>query len=108
MNLDEYNEKIKHIEKQADLDKFKAAKEYALSNSTVEINDVIDDHIGKVMVNKIKIYRSSPPQCVYEGVECKKDGTPTKRVKTRGVYQSNMKPNAKLRCASRDSGEASH
>ena len=96
MNLDEYNEKIKHIEKQADFDKFKTAKEYALSNSTVEINDVIEDHIGKVMVNEIKIYRSNPPQCVYEGIECKKDGTPAKRGKTRNVYQSNMKPNAVL------------
>ena len=96
MNLDEYNEKIKHIEKQADVDKFKTAKEYALSNSTVEINDVIEDHISKIRVNTIKIYRSNPPQCVYEGIECKKDGTPTKRGKTRSVYQSNMKPNAVL------------
>lgn len=90
MNFDEYKKKLNDIEKQAESYKFEAAKEYALSNSSVEINDVIEDHIGRIMVNTIKIYRSNPPQCVYEGIECKKDGTPTKHRKTRSVYQSNI------------------
>ena len=90
MNLNEYKEKIRCIDKQYEVEKFKAAKEYALSNSIVKIDDLIEDHMGKIIVDKIMIYCSNPPQCVYEGIECKKDGTRSKRGKKRSVFQSNM------------------
>lgn len=56
MDLEQYNAKIKHIERQATLENRKVAREYALSNNTISVGDIIADHIGKIRVTEIDIY----------------------------------------------------
>jgi hypothetical protein len=90
MKLEEYKAKLSAIEIDAKLAKRAAAREYALANNTVRIGDTVTDHIGAIRVDEIKIYYFGTPQCVYVGVELRKDGTPTNQGKTRSVFQSNV------------------
>lgn len=67
-------------------------KQYAMSNSSVNVNDIIEDHIGKVLVTEIDIYvTDSKPMCKYYGYVLLKSGTPTKRKDMRYIFQSNLK-----------------
>lgn len=92
MDLEQYKSKIKQIDQKAILRKRHVAKEFALANNKISIGDIISDHIGKIKVIEINIHFSNPPQCIYVGLELKKDGTVTKREKIRNVYQSNLEP----------------
>lgn len=68
---------------------------YATSNNTVEIGDIIRDHIGFGRVLKMKIYISSStdePSMTYYCTVLNKDGTERKvGEKTRWFYQINLK-----------------
>lgn len=63
-----------------------------MSNNPYKIGDVVEDHIGKLMIEQICVYEDpwDLPVCVYKGVELNKDGTPRKKQTGRGVYQSNV------------------
>ena len=67
--------------------------EYAMANNHIKEGDVVKDHAVSIKVEKIKVtlsgYRN--PQCIYEGVVLRKDGTPNVRGKKDFVYQSNIK-----------------
>lgn len=93
MNLEEYNLKVKEIEDARQEAIRKLVVECALSNNTIEIGQIVEDHIGKVKVEKIRFNHASfgkLPSCRYWGIELKKDGTPKKRGDYRDVYQSNL------------------
>ena len=68
---------------------------FAHSNNPHEIGDVITDHFGSIKILSIGVYTnnidSRIPECTYEGIVLKKDGSPTKKGETRVVYQSNIK-----------------
>lgn len=66
------------------------SKEYALSNNTVKVGDMVTDHIGAVKVEKILIRVTDEPSCVYSGTEYTKAGKPTKRGTKRLAYQINL------------------
>ena len=87
MNINEYKEKINSINKKAEIEKDVVIKEFALSNNTVAIGDVIADRLGKIIVTKILIYRSEIPRCIYRGYVLKKNGEITKRQEVRVVYE---------------------
>jgi hypothetical protein len=65
-------------------------KEYALSNNTVKIGDIVTDHIGSVKVEKILLWGSIEPSCVYRGIEYTKAGKPYKKGSERDVFQINL------------------
>lgn len=93
MNLKEYHE-LKKIEDK----NYKArlgllSKQYALSNNPFKIGDTITDNIGSILIKSIKIqfgFSNNFPECVYFGIELKKDGKPCKKQTDRGAWQSNL------------------
>lgn len=88
----EYKDRVRQIENES-AEKLQAlAKEYAFSNSSVKVGDVVIDNIGAVLVGKIQ-YTSVPglPQCVYTGIGLTRKLSPRKDGKKRQVWQSNVK-----------------
>jgi hypothetical protein len=66
---------------------------YAMSNNPVKEGDIVEDHIGSIRVDKIRINKSCGsclPECSYKGVMLTKKGDPVKNGKTRWVFQSNL------------------
>lgn len=92
MTKTQYADSLRLLYEKYEFDKKALAKEYALANNTVNKGDIVVDHIGKLLVNKIEVYLSvDNPQCVYTGTELKKDGTPKKvQDPCRKVFQSNI------------------
>lgn len=67
--------------------------EYAMSNNTIAVDDVITDHMGSIKVVDINVgteFMGKYPICIYRGVEVKKDGTPKKKANVRDVWQNNI------------------
>ena len=93
MNIKDYKEKIKAIDDNAAKEKRAVYRDFALSNSTVKIGDIVEDHIGKIIVNSIRIYKPSfdEPCCEYLGIILLKSGKPNKKGEKRYVYQGNLK-----------------
>ena len=95
MTEDEYRSKVEELKKDHDKALKKLAIEFALSNSTIKEGDIVEDHIGKVFVERINVamnhYSSDLPLCVYYGSELRKDGLPKKNKNKRDVWQYNLK-----------------
>lgn len=94
MDIDEYKKRIKAIEDEAGVKKKSLGIEYAMSHNSIAISDVIEDHIGRIEVEKISVQMISSgnaPVCVYFGIEITKAGTHYKKGIKRWVYQSNLK-----------------
>lgn len=91
MTLEEYKIKMKELEEEFQQKKRVLIKQYALANNTVKIGDIIEDHIGKILVKSIKIFVDlRKPQCMYEGVVLLKSGKPSKKGTTRNILQENL------------------
>lgn len=96
MTPEEYINKRKELDEQLEKDKYKVAVEFAISNNPYPIGTVITDHIGSLKIEKIKVTNprvfgdGTFPQCVYFGIELKKDGTPMKKQTNRGVWAENI------------------
>jgi len=81
----------KQIELKARQEQNELAKEYAFSNNTVQIGDIVQDHIGKCLVESISFTLGwGVPTCVYIGPRLKASGKPFKNKEVRQVYQSNL------------------
>lgn len=95
MSIDDFIIKMKTINQDYEKSRLSLLKEFALSNNPCKIGDIIQDHIGKLKIEKINWYithsPSIPSACVYSGLELKKDGTPAKRQDGRKVYQTNLR-----------------
>lgn len=91
MNIDEFNNKKNDLVREHNEKLIKLQSEYAFSNSTVKIGDMVTDYIGTVKVENILTWRSDIPSCVYRGMEYTKAGKPFKHGGTRDVYQVNLK-----------------
>ena len=73
-----HNQSIKNIKIQ-----------YCNENNTVKIGDIVEDHFGKIKVEKIGYYLSDIPECFYSGIILNKNGSVTKKKDNkRKVYQS--------------------
>jgi|GEM_PF-2644418 len=68
-------------------------REFALSNSDVNVGDIVVDHISAVDVRKIKYttFATEFPCCVYEGYELTKKMKRRKNKNIRYVDQRNVK-----------------
>lgn len=69
---------------------FDARLKYCKENSNVKIGDIVKDHIGSVLVEKISMHNSSTPCLIYYGLELKKDLSPRKDKSKRSCYQTNI------------------
>ena len=91
MTLDEYHKAAEALRQEYSANVTKLAKEYALSNNTVKIGDIVTGNTGSIVVNKINIsICRSIPQCIYRGVRLTKKGTPFKSGEESVIYQSNV------------------
>lgn len=93
MTEEEYLRRLDLIKKAYEVDKKNLAIEFAMSNNPYKVGDVIEDHVGKLKIEKIKVNTIyyNLPSCSYYGVDLKKDGTPCKRQTGRCIHQSNVK-----------------
>lgn len=90
MTIEQYNEKIKFLNTVFENAKKEVGRDFAISNNTIKIGDIIKDHNGTIKVEVIRVYLSNPPQCVYNGVELNKDNTPNKKGTKRDIFQINI------------------
>jgi len=93
MDFEEYKNKKSVIEHDYNKRLRALAMDYASSNSSVIVGDIVTDHIGSVLVDNIKFSMSSAnknPTCVYYGVELTKKMQPRKSGSVRGVWQTNL------------------
>lgn len=95
MTRQEYEQRKKILKQEYDHNLYVLDKEYAMANNPYKIGDIIEDHIGRIKIEKISFGYTFPhetPGCIYYGIELKKDGTPKKQQDPdRVVYQSNIK-----------------
>jgi hypothetical protein len=94
MTQDDFKTKLAEINAKYEQDKRYLYSQYAHENSTVEVGDIVEDHIGCGRVLKMKATSASfdkYPSLIYECIEVKKDGTPKKKDTFRQVYQVNVK-----------------
>jgi len=96
MKINEYNNKMVVLKNEYNEKVSELKKEYALLNNIVKVGDIVTDHIGSVKVDKILVWETSDPSCVYKGTEYTKAGKPTKRGNKRNVYQINLEMHTKI------------
>ncbi len=92
MDIEEYNAKCNTLYKEYHAKMMELACEFAMSNNQVSIGDTIEDHTGKIVVEKISLSAGqlSRPLCKYYGKNLLKSGKQSKREPHRTVYQSNL------------------
>lgn len=93
MTPEEYKKKLKELEQEYRNKRNCLAIDYALSDNHVQIGDTITDHIGSIVVDKIKVggHNWESVECIYEGYELTKQGKPYKNKRRRVVWQTNLK-----------------
>lgn len=99
MNLTEYRERAKAIRRDAELEVKKLARDYAFSNSSVKVGDVIKSklrHNQTILVDKINftlktfMAHEESPECVYVGRVLTKKGEPRKDGEIGRIYHSDL------------------
>lgn len=92
MTKEEYQDRRNQLELEYYKKKKDLANEYAKSNVPHKVGDVVEDHFGKIKIERIKFIWTANDELdyLYYGLELKKDGTPRKKQTGRSVYQSNI------------------
>ena len=88
MKREELELKLNELENEYILNKKKLIRKFCDANNPYKVGDVFTDHIGSIKVELIR-YNYSDYNCVYFGVELKKDGTPKKLNPKRNAWQGN-------------------
>ena len=94
MTKEEYKELIKKEEKRHKEAIRLINLTYTASNNPYTINDVVSDHYYTIQIKTIKhgiMSLRDFPQCVYYGLELRKDGKPKVKQDWSPVFQSNIK-----------------
>lgn len=92
MQYEDYQQKVKNLEKDFEQKKNELIKDYVNSNNPYKLGDKVTDSLGTIQIEKIKYGYSTidkRPCAVYMGIELKKDGTPKKQNR-REVWQTNL------------------
>jgi len=92
MTKEEYIEKMKVINHNAEIEKQKVKQEYAFSNNSYKIGDIIKDHYQIIKIEKVNwvFAGGNYPECVYTGIKLKKDLTPFISGEKSQMWQSNV------------------
>lgn len=94
MTQEDFKTRMAEINAKYEQEKRYLYSQYAHENSTVEVDDIVEDHIGCGRVLKMKTTFAAfdkYPSLIYVCLEVKKDGTPKKKETYREVYQANVK-----------------
>lgn len=92
MENEELKDRLKRAENDYERAKIVIYKDYAYANNPYKIGDIVTDHVGSLEIMAIKVSISfGESECIYEGVNLKKDGKPEKK-QGRPVHQSNVIP----------------
>lgn len=92
---EDYDLCLKEINEHFEKEKSKLAKRFAYSNNPYKVGDIITDNVGSIKIELIQYTKGGNfirkyPECVFTGVELKKDLTPTKKGEKRTIYQSSI------------------
>jgi len=95
MNLENYKEQKRDIERQAEKEKTYLLMKFIDLNNPFTVGDIITDHMGSIRYDKLNYTTSGSergdiPLPIYIGVELKKDGTPKEIPIVREVYGLNV------------------
>ena len=96
MKKEEFQKRQIEINKVAKKAYFDLGIEYAKSNNSVKVGDIVVDHYQTIKVEKIifcsrTVFSSVLPCCMYKGIFLTKAGTPYKTGKTGIIHQCNLK-----------------
>jgi hypothetical protein len=88
----EFKSEMALLLKQHDTAVYQLQTKFAIANNTVKVGDIIEDHVGKILVESIRVVRCHDlPMCRYFGLPLLKNGKPSKKPSNRVVSQSNLK-----------------
>jgi len=91
MTIDEMKLLIQETKKEQAQKERMIRMAFAKSNNSINIGDIVEDHIGKLKVETIQYAIFLDPPCaVYFGKELLKSGKEAVRQIGRGVYQYNL------------------
>lgn len=103
MNKEEFDNKIKLLEQKFHEEKQKfhkekqsIYKEFAFTNSSIIIGDIVEDHKERIKVEEIsfippnQFYYNDYPQCIYKGICLTKSNKPFKNNKKGIIFQSDI------------------
>lgn len=93
MTKEEYYKEIRIIKEEYEKKVRELDERFILSNSPCGIGDIIEDHIGRILVERIDVCKwMETPECLYVGMELRKsDNKPKINAKKRPLYQGNLK-----------------
>lgn len=93
MNIEELENQLASLNNEFELKKKMLFREFCFSNNPYKIGEIFEDHIGKILIEKIMFSEfrlgGSLPCCYYYGLELKKDGSLRKDGSKRQASQSN-------------------
>lgn len=93
MTKEEYEIAVKKVNDDSAESKNKLAREYAFSNNSIVIGDILLSRNATIMVDTIKFgtwFRSDLPECSFYGPKLKKDYTPYKNGDRENIWQCNV------------------
>lgn len=93
MTPKEYKDNLDKLQKQFETKKAELAYKYADANNPFEIDNIIEDHIGKGRIKGWKVhfgYRTTLPCMVYKCENLTKKGSVNKREPFRNIHQTNI------------------
>lgn len=92
MEFECYRKQIRDLKSEYKEKEFEIHKSFALSRNKIKIGDFVIDHIGKVLVEKIKISidLQGVAYCSYYGSSYTKAGKPRKDGERRMVHHMNV------------------
>lgn len=92
MNQPEFKKRMAEAEQEYKKKKFAIQKEFAESNNTIKIGDIIEDHFQRIKVGSIAIVLyGRKPECAYKGTRLTKSNKPFKSGGRGTVWQCNLK-----------------
>lgn len=95
MEYSQLMSKIKDLEQEYTSKINKLKIEYAKAHNPYSVGDIVEDHLGKLLIEKIKfterrVVDKTIPYCFYIGKELNKNGSVSKKQTGRKVYQFNI------------------
>lgn len=89
--FEEYKTELKKIDQEAERQKYQLFKQYALTNALYKPGDIVEDHLGKLLVERVFAGGTiTCPDTIYRGKVVNKNGSLSKKGHTRNAYQDNI------------------
>lgn len=90
MTEEQYHQRLKEIESDANFRKTELYREYGISQVRFKTGDIIRSEIATILIDKISVSKGfGLPEPVYIGFQLKKDLTPRKDRNRVSIYGNN-------------------